>query len=97
MRELKTRRELSDWLTQQLYRRPGCGETKATVKYELQEPVADGCNWSRDLSLTYGRTTASSCMSTCGRSSKRLAAASTSASLSPTFFLPEGSLLQEPS
>jgi hypothetical protein len=55
MRELKTRRELSDWLTRQLNGHPGCGETRVTVQYQLVEPDADGCNWSRDLNLNYGR------------------------------------------
>jgi len=25
------------------------------VQYELQAPDADGCNWSRDLIINYGR------------------------------------------
>ncbi len=55
MRELKTRRDISDWLTRQLNGHPGCGETKVTVQYQLAEPDAEGCNWSRDLNINYGR------------------------------------------
>jgi hypothetical protein len=55
MRELKTRREISDWLTRQLNRHPGCAETQVTVQYQLVEPDTDGCNWSRDLNISYGR------------------------------------------
>jgi hypothetical protein len=36
MREIKARRELSDWLTRQLSGHPGCTETKVTVQYELR-------------------------------------------------------------
>lgn len=55
MRELKTRREISDWITRELRAHLGCEETSVTVQYELREPESDGCNWSRDLSVNYGR------------------------------------------
>jgi hypothetical protein len=55
MREFKTRREISDWLTQELRKFPGCEETTASVQYELQKPDTDGCNWSRDILLNFGR------------------------------------------
>jgi len=55
MREFKTRDEISAWLNQELHRHPGCEETRASVQYELLEPDADGCNWSRDLIINYGR------------------------------------------
>jgi hypothetical protein len=55
MRELKTRKEISDWLTQQLHSIPGCSDTSVSVQYELLEPEQDGCNWSRDLVINYGR------------------------------------------
>jgi hypothetical protein len=55
MREMKTRSEISDWVTIKLNEHPACGETRVTVQYELEEPDADGCNWSRDIVLNYGR------------------------------------------
>jgi hypothetical protein len=54
MRELKTRQEISDWLTRELRKHNGCRETGVSVQYELQEPRADGWNWSRDLIINYG-------------------------------------------
>jgi hypothetical protein len=56
MRELKTRQQISDWITQSLQAFPECADARATVQYELQEPDAEGCNWSRDLILNYGRS-----------------------------------------
>jgi hypothetical protein len=38
VRDLRTLREISHWLTR-----------------ELRESEADGCNWSRDLVINYGR------------------------------------------
>lgn len=55
MRELRTRDEISGWLTEELRKHPECRETRVSVQYELQEPGADGCNWSRDLIINYGR------------------------------------------
>jgi hypothetical protein len=55
MRELKTRAEISAWLNQELHKHRGCEESRATVQYELREPDVDGCNWSRDLIVNYGR------------------------------------------
>jgi hypothetical protein len=55
MREFKTRAEISAWLNQELHKHKGCQEARATVQYELQEPDEDGCNWSRDLIINYGR------------------------------------------
>ena len=55
MREFKTRDEISGWLNQELHKQQGCEEARATVQYELLEPDADGCNWSRDLIINYGR------------------------------------------
>ena len=55
MREFKTRREISEWLTGELRKHPGCGDTTVSVQYQLQEPDADGCNWSRDIVFNFGR------------------------------------------
>jgi hypothetical protein len=55
MRELRTRREVSEWLTRELRAHSGCQGTIVTVQYQLREPEADGCNWSRDLVINYGR------------------------------------------
>jgi hypothetical protein len=55
MRELKTREEIRDWLNRELHQHPNCQETRVSVQYQLQEPGADGCNWSRDLVINYGR------------------------------------------
>lgn len=54
MRELKTRHEISEWLTAELHKQRGCQETRVSVQYQLQEPDAEGCNWSRDLIINYG-------------------------------------------
>jgi hypothetical protein len=56
MREFKTRREISDWITVRLRGFPDCADATVTVQYELQEPGPDGCNWSHDLILNYGRS-----------------------------------------
>jgi hypothetical protein len=53
MRQFKTRDELSAWLNQALHKHPGCEAARATVQYELVEPDADGCNWSRDIIIDY--------------------------------------------
>ena len=54
MWEFKTRAEISGWLNQELRKHKGCDEARATVQYELCEPDADGCNWSRDLIINCG-------------------------------------------
>ena len=54
MRELRTRQEISDWLTHELRIYPECADASATVQYELREPLPDGCNWSEDLVLNCG-------------------------------------------
>jgi hypothetical protein len=56
MRELKSRQEISDWITARLRAFPDCADAIVTVQYELQEPGPDGCNWSHDLILNYGRS-----------------------------------------
>jgi hypothetical protein len=55
VRELKTRDEISAWITRELNTRPGCEEATVTVRFELLEPEPDGCNWADDLILNYGR------------------------------------------
>lgn len=55
MREFKTRADISAWLNQELHKHNGCEEARASVQYELREPDEDGCNWSRDLIVNYGR------------------------------------------
>lgn len=54
MRELKTRQEISTWITQKLQAFPGCADATVTVQYQLREPMSDGCNWTDDLLLNYG-------------------------------------------
>ena len=54
MRELKTREEISEWLNRELRKHPDCQGTRVSVQYELREPDADDCNWSRDLIINYG-------------------------------------------
>jgi hypothetical protein len=54
MRELKTRQQISDWITLRLQASPECADATASVQHELQEPAPDGCNWSEDLVLSYG-------------------------------------------
>jgi hypothetical protein len=54
MREGKTRDEISQWINRCLQAEPGCADARATVKFELDTPDADGCNWSRDVNLNYG-------------------------------------------
>ncbi len=55
MREFRKRDEISAWLDRELHKHPGCEEAHATVQYELLEPDEDGCNWSRDIYINYGR------------------------------------------
>lgn len=55
MRELKTREEISNWLSRQLHQCPDCQDTRVTVPHLLQEPDEAGCNFSRDLIINYGR------------------------------------------
>jgi hypothetical protein len=54
VREGKTRNEISLWINERLQAEHGCADARATVLYELRTPDADGCNWSRDVSLNYG-------------------------------------------
>jgi hypothetical protein len=54
MRELKTREQISDWITKRLQSFPDCADAEVAVQYQLQEPMSDGCNWSEDLMLNYG-------------------------------------------
>lgn len=54
MRELRTRQQISDWITPRLQAFPECADANVTVQYELQEADAEGCNWSHDLILNYG-------------------------------------------
>lgn len=54
MRELKTRKEISDWLTQRLQAIPECSDAKVSVQYQLLAPDADGCNWNRDVVFNFG-------------------------------------------
>jgi len=56
MRELKTRQQISQWITQRLQIFPDCAGANVTIQHELQEPDAEGCNWSRDLILDYGKS-----------------------------------------
>jgi hypothetical protein len=56
MREFKTRDEISACLNEALHKFPGCEEAHATVQYELLEFDSEGCNWSRDLIINYGRS-----------------------------------------
>lgn len=56
MRELITRVGISSWITARLRSFPECADAEVTVQYELRAPDADGCNWSRDLVINYGRS-----------------------------------------
>jgi hypothetical protein len=56
MRELMTQLGISSWITARLRSFPECADAEVTVQYELHEPEADGCNWSRDLVINYGRS-----------------------------------------
>jgi len=54
MRELKTRQQISEWITKRLQAFPECADATLSVQYELRKPAPDGCNWSEDLVLNYG-------------------------------------------
>ncbi len=58
-RTLITLDELSNKLTEQLQQVDGAGESRVTVQYILQEPDADGCNWSDSVVLTLDKDTSS--------------------------------------
>jgi hypothetical protein len=53
-RSLVTLDELSAWFTERVAKHDGCAGTKITVKFALQQPDADGCNWSEDVNFTAG-------------------------------------------
>lgn len=54
MRELRTREEISQWITHRLRKEPGCADADVTIQYELQKPEPGGCNWSEDLIVNAG-------------------------------------------
>lgn len=54
MRELKTPKQISEWITDRLQAFPGCEHATVIIQYEIQVPAPDGCNWSEDLVLNYG-------------------------------------------
>jgi len=75
MRERKAK-EISHWLIRSCtrFRRSEAGE-RAVPNFE---PEPDGCNWSRDLVINYGRDRLRECAaSTCGRCTRMRGAAST--------------------
>jgi hypothetical protein len=54
VRELKTLQQISEWITVRLQESPECADATVCVQRRLEEPAADGCNWSEDLLLDYG-------------------------------------------
>lgn len=54
MRELVTKAELSAILTKELQAMPDAAGSKLSVQYALQEPDADGCNWSETVIVSVG-------------------------------------------
>lgn len=51
---LLTLEELSAWMTQQVQQFEDCEDTTIIVRYKLQEPDAEGVNWSEDLGYRLG-------------------------------------------
>ena len=58
--ELVTQSELSAILTAELQKIEDCAGSVITVKYRLQEPDDEGCNWSDDVSIRVGPKASSS-------------------------------------
>jgi hypothetical protein len=58
-RVIVTLDELSAQLTSQLQEVEGAAGSKIAVQYILQEPDANGCNWSDRIVLTVGPKSAS--------------------------------------
>lgn len=56
-RQIKSRAEIDAWMTQELSKQEDCSGSTLTVKYALQSPDSDGCNWSADFHLVAGRNT----------------------------------------
>ena len=56
MRESRTRKEISEWMTRELRKQPECADARASVQYELQEPDPDGCNWSDSVLVNCGES-----------------------------------------
>ena len=54
MRQLKSRKEISDWMTGKLRMCQGCSTATVTIQFEVLEPYPDGCNWSDDLTVNFG-------------------------------------------
>lgn len=54
MRQLVTKAELSAILTKELQALPDAGGSRISVQYALQEPDADGCNWSETVIVSVG-------------------------------------------
>jgi len=53
-REIISREELSEWLTERVSGHVDCEGTKVTVQYKLKSPDSEGCNWSDSVIYNYG-------------------------------------------
>jgi len=45
-REVVTKKALCEWMTAEMRKHKGCEGCRVDGVYRLQEPDADGCNWS---------------------------------------------------
>jgi hypothetical protein len=50
-RKIITREKLAAWMTDGLRKIDGCNECSVGLVNLLQEPDAEGCNWSSDLTV----------------------------------------------
>lgn len=56
MRELRTRKEISEWITTELRKHSACTDARVSVQFELREPEPDGCNWSDNVIINSGKS-----------------------------------------
>jgi hypothetical protein len=56
MRELRTRKQISEWMTEELRKHPECADARVRVQYQLRKPEPDGCNWSDSVVINSGKS-----------------------------------------
>lgn len=56
MRELRTRKEISEWITTELRKYPECSDASVSVQFELRMPDPEGCNWSDSVVINAGKS-----------------------------------------
>jgi hypothetical protein len=57
-RELITLSQLGEWITAEIQKNEDCEDVEIRVQFALQDADEDGCNWSEDLIINPGSSTA---------------------------------------